>query len=612
MAKFSLDFSWLSLPLLSKDLIEQSNQIRTYVYRTLFALALYGGGLWIYFHFLSEGISQLGHGTVVLTRLLWFQIGVTVTIVPLLACGALAGEKECETLDLLLTTKLSPRTIVIEKFGAHFFSIAALQLLALPLMALAYAMGGVDLVDVLDAIVKLMCVAAISVSWAVICSSWAYTTNAALLGYLSLAPLWIMLLIPAGPLKQTIVPILGLYGCALLTTGLILGAQLLEKINEAREALDDPELKADEDVASINFRKLSSYYPAFLQIFVMIISIVVAKFPRLGPVLILCCVTLATLFMLINIAPMILMVRTRRPGERRRSEVLLAMEAAVEEMNSLTLTGTTLGTDVQPVSGERPVEWRELHRLIYHVRTLLWCVVFVATILGLIIYWGLTSGASRDEFELMWSAVEMIFWGAAVGSLAFYAANLFPTERTQQTFDVLLVTPLSSKQIVDQKLAGARRMMLAWSVPLIGMWLVRVSLLNRSLLHATPATSLPWWMVMIAGCVAIALLPRLITWIGVYCGLRNRSRSSALIMTVTIVAAIFSAPWLLLAFQQPVWLWLCPIVPFSPDLWSASFGADSSWASLSFRPLISLALLLIVRFAVYRQFSRFVGRLDSA
>ncbi|WP_010588195.1 ABC transporter permease family protein [Schlesneria paludicola] len=612
MVWFTSGFSWLSLPLLSKDLIEQSNQRRTYVYRALFALALYGGGLWIYFHFLSEGISQLGHGTVVLTRLLWFQVGVTVTIVPLLASGALAGEKERETLDLLLTTKLSPQTIVIEKFGAHFISIASLQLLALPLMALAYAMGGVDLVDVLDAIVKLMCMAEISVAWAIICSSWAYTTNGALLGYLSLAPLWIMLLIPAGPLQQTILPIFALYGCALLTTGLILGAQLLEKFNEPREAPEDPEGEPDEVVVTVNLRKLSSYYPIFFQIFVMVMSVVVTRSPRLGPVLMLCCTTVCTLFLLVRAGPAILMVRMRRPGERHRSEVLLAVEAAVDEVNSLTLTGTTLGRAVQTVSGERPVEWRELHRLIYRVRTLLWCVIFIMSVLGLIIYWGLASGASRDDFELMWSTVEIILWGSAVGSLSFYAANLFPTERAQQTLDVLLVTPLSSKEIVDQKLAGARRMILAWSFPLIGMWLVRVGLLNRSLLRATPVTSIPWWMVMFTGSVGIVLLPRLITWLGVYCGLRASSRSVALISTISVVSAIFLAPWLLVVVQQSGWLWLCPLVPFSPELWSASFGADSSWGALSLRLVTSLVLLCGLRFAVYRQFSRLVGRLDAS
>ena len=612
MTWFSRDFSWLSLPLLSKDLIEQSNQRRTYVYRMLFALALYGGGLWIYLQFLAGGIGQLGQGTVVLTRLLWFQVGVTTVIVPVLACGALAGEKERDTLELLLTTKLSPQTIIFEKFGSHFISIATLQLLALPLMALAYAMGGVDLVDLTDAIVKLLCIAAMSVAWAVICSSWAYTTNGALLGYYSLAPLGIMLLVPAGPLQQTLLPIFALYGCALLTTGLILAAQLMEKVNENQDEPDDPEVEAAKAAAAQKPANSWFYFTAILpiQLLMMLPPMVATRFPRFSAIVAILCSSAVVLAMLVKIAPKILMVRIRRPGERKPSQVLLAMEAAVDEVNNLTLTGTTLGHAVQSLSGERPVEWRELHRLIYRVRTLLWGVVSVTSVLGLIVYWGLSSGASRDDFELMWTAAELILWLAAMGSLAFYAANLFPAERNQQTLDVLLSTPLSSKEIVDQKLAGARRMIVAWSVPLIMMWLVRVSLLNRSLLRATPATSIPWWMVMLIGVIAIGLLPRLVTWLGVYCGLRASSRSVALIVTIGFAAALFLTPWLLIAVQLPGWLWLCPVVPFSPELWSASLGVDSPWVGLGLRLITGMVVLLGLRLAVYRQFASLVGRLE--
>ena len=108
------DESWLAFPLLKKELHEQSLQAKTFVYRALFAIVLYTGGLWIYSRWLDGGMAGLGQGASVLWKLMWLQIGLTLAIVPLVACGAIADEKERQTLELLIVTRLSPLDIVVE------------------------------------------------------------------------------------------------------------------------------------------------------------------------------------------------------------------------------------------------------------------------------------------------------------------------------------------------------------------------------------------------------------------------------------------------------------------------------------------------------------------
>jgi len=79
-------------------------------------------------------------GTVVLLELLLLSF-----IAPGLTAGAITAERERQTFDLLRTTLLSARSLVLGKLGSAFSYLLLLILTALPIQSLAFLLGGVGL-----------------------------------------------------------------------------------------------------------------------------------------------------------------------------------------------------------------------------------------------------------------------------------------------------------------------------------------------------------------------------------------------------------------------------------------------------------------------------------
>ena len=546
---------------------------------------------------------------------MWLQIGATLAVVPLLTCGAIAGEKERETLELLMVTKLSLQEIIFEKFAAHFVSIASLQLLSLPLMALAYPMGGVQVFDLLVAFMNLLCATVLAVAWANICSSWAYTTQGALLGYLTLAPVGLFVFLPTGALQQVLLPIIALYGCALLTGGLIIGAQLLEQVNEIRDASDDSsEQRVEPPEPPRGGWTYGHLEMIAFQTVGVLFSTGIGYFPWLAWSLLAIVFTAIVLAMLIAVAPSVLLVRSRSPALRRTSDILIAMERAVNEVNDLAGTGIVLTPPRALLCGDRPIEWRELRRLVYRPRMLMWSVVACEFILTLIIYWGQSSNIDQREFEFRWAVLEILAWILAIGSISIQAASLFPMERTRQTLPMLLATPLSSVDIVNQKVAGAMRLTLAWSVPLATMWLVRtrIEMLNLSTSGSPPMIPESASTSDTMGFFIVLGFPLLVAWLGTYCGLCWKSRVHSLLATIGMVAMLCLLPWAFSATGFVTWLWCCPLTPMSPEEWSSPSHGDHAWWKLIVRIVALLIAILGLRALTLRRFSSFVGRLEPS
>ena len=173
------------LPLLTKELIEQSARKRTYILRVIYAIALYGATLWAFYQQLGSlngsGLSILGQGRQLFVSLAWFEFAGIYVFLPAMTCSVLTAEKERDTLGLLLLTKLGPWTIVFEKLFSRLDPMASFVLLSLPLLAVAYSLGGIEFGD----IAQLMWVLAITAlqvgTFAVLCSAWFRTTAAAFL-----------------------------------------------------------------------------------------------------------------------------------------------------------------------------------------------------------------------------------------------------------------------------------------------------------------------------------------------------------------------------------------------------------------------------------------------
>ena len=81
--------------------------------------------------------------------LVFFMLLLVLFLVPGLTSGALAGERERQTLVPLQVTLLRPWQIVVGKLGASFAFLALLVLATAPLLSIAYLIGGVTIATVL-------------------------------------------------------------------------------------------------------------------------------------------------------------------------------------------------------------------------------------------------------------------------------------------------------------------------------------------------------------------------------------------------------------------------------------------------------------------------------
>jgi ABC-type transport system involved in multi-copper enzyme maturation permease subunit len=91
-----------------------------------------------------QGLGKALFGTVILMELLMIPF-----IAPGLTSGAIAAEREHRTLDLLRTTLLSARSLVLGKLGAAFAFLLLLIVAAMPLESIAFMLGGVGMEELL-------------------------------------------------------------------------------------------------------------------------------------------------------------------------------------------------------------------------------------------------------------------------------------------------------------------------------------------------------------------------------------------------------------------------------------------------------------------------------
>ena len=167
-------FSWIELPLLRRELLEASHKRRTYALRTLIAVIHVVGFLLYYFSVYSRrgSIRQFsGEGVDAVSIQIMIDIFAIVLLLPAMACSAISGEREKQTLGLLLISRIRPFALVIEKLLSRLLPMTTLLLITVPMLGVAFLLGGVELGDVL-LILCLLLTAAIQVGTAaILCSS---------------------------------------------------------------------------------------------------------------------------------------------------------------------------------------------------------------------------------------------------------------------------------------------------------------------------------------------------------------------------------------------------------------------------------------------------------
>lgn len=115
-----------------------------------------------------------------------FEAAFILFIVPALTAGSISGERERQTLDLLLCTRLRPLDIIVGKLLSSLSTVFVLMVSSLPVLALVFIYGGIGLWDLGILFFCLGVAALFAGSVSIFFSSWMKrTTMATVLSYLA-------------------------------------------------------------------------------------------------------------------------------------------------------------------------------------------------------------------------------------------------------------------------------------------------------------------------------------------------------------------------------------------------------------------------------------------
>ena len=181
-------------PVLDRELRQRMRGLRAMLMLTAFLLLL-TAVLSLAYAAQSSADSGFGNAFEDATRIarigrtmfewtVFFMLVLVVFFVPATSAGAVAGERDRQTLVPLQVTLLSPRAILFGKIGASMAFIALLIVAASPLLAIAYVVGGLNIGSVAAEVAMLLAVGTLLAAMTVACSTFANrVAGATLLAY---------------------------------------------------------------------------------------------------------------------------------------------------------------------------------------------------------------------------------------------------------------------------------------------------------------------------------------------------------------------------------------------------------------------------------------------
>ncbi len=498
------------LPLLAKELTEQSARPRTYVLRSLYMVSVFAVGLAMFLHrrgsWDERSFSMLGEGSRLFDAVLEFQWWANWIMLPLMTAGVITAEKERETLGLLLITKLRPLTIVLEKFLGRVVPMLLYQLSALPLLAVGYSLGGVEDERVFVAAVALVLGVLQVGSLALVWSAWMRTTAqamvatyASLIGMLFLADLlsthW-----QNGPTQ--LLPLASMQGTILV-------------------ALSSRAMERGDVISALGWTQ----------------AVAAALFPVLMNLL---------------MARLVLWNRAFLQARGFGIVLLQQLDRFFHAINHNPITrGVVLLKERVPLPGRQPVAWRETtKRALGTTRYLIRFLLITEAPLIALLLWPMATGDvfnSRNYLVGRWGIFAA--WMIALFTIIVQATGTIAGERARQTLDVLLSTPMTASEIVMQKMAGVARMQKILLIPL-GTALFFYAAYLTSFGNSTIFQEEGW--PLLRSFLQVGLYLPVVGWIGFYCGLRCRTQTQAMILCALLIATIAILPgWLTNLLERP-------------------------------------------------------------
>jgi len=214
--------------------------------------------------------------------------------------------------------------------------------------------------------------------------------------------------------------------------------------------------------------------------------------------------------------------------------VLLALFHALDgffNAANAEIGGVILVKDGDPLPGDEPVAWRETTKKSLGTFRYLFRVLVALELPLLAVCTSLRSFSPGGPDVGSVSRLLYGLWFLGGAMIVVHAGSVMSSERTRQTLDVLLATPMPGRELLRQKLWGVRRLRHVLLVPFLTIFVFEFWWFQ--------ASEYRWLYLPIAIATAAVYLP-LITWLALWMGLKVKSQIKAILATISLVAA-----WLL-------------------------------------------------------------------
>lgn len=417
----------IEFPLVYRQMLQSAQQRRLWGIRLLLLLAQAIPWLMQYSDILrgNSALAALGSGERLLESSTVANLFVIYLLTPLTACTAISGERVRQTLPLLLISRLTPVRLLLEKFLWSLQLVFTATLVGLPTLAFAYSLGGLPPARIACSVLVVL-TAAIQVNSTAI--FWSSLTDKSLQAFWwTLLSLLIMFLLPPLLAENDIYPF-----AVELENGFPLGSLFT---NFWLLAVDD---------LTWEWAALSLGAPVSVSAALIVASgVVLSKWPWEAP-----------LSRLRGGLRSVL----RNWRQHRKAHAGQAAVVAAEAAHSRRATRRSTWSFQLD---ESPIAWREC------ASTWACRPAYPLVISGLLSGWllYLVSRWGWNDLPGMVKFLQVILLLLGVIQVQGLASRAIGHERERETLQVLLTVPMSTRNIIRQKLAAANRVRTLLMIP---------------------------------------------------------------------------------------------------------------------------------------------------
>lgn len=613
------------LPLLTKELAEQSARKRTYVIRTIYATLLFAFATLIFWSSVYSEINSpfevLGRGREMFLAVIFLQLGGIYLFMPAITCGVLTAEKERNTIGLLFLTKLGPWTILFEKLLGRLVPMGTFLLLSFPLLGFSYALGGVTQQELWTGVLTLFLTVAQVGTLALACSAYFRTTVQAFI-----ATYVIGFLLYVGPI--TLVEIFPPFRDVSRVLADMCNDVANSMAGLAWLVLRGPEALSQGPAGPLQPLDIQEYeFPLLFFTPAMLLDRWTLTLWHIIPRSLPTVVSIAAFLIL---ARLFVVRRAFVPARNYLLKLFHRLDGMFHRINDNRVTkGIVLINESATLPDDEPVAWRETKKKsLGTVRYLIRILVATEAPVLIICLLLATSGSGFQSHyggSEPISALIFVAWVLVTLLISVKAATLIAGERSHETLDVLLSTPVRSTDLVRQKFRGVRRLMAVLAVPLLTM--IAFQTYWR---EATMSLWGNWWgnerhpvLYFVASSLAVVIYLPLVAWLSFWIGLKVRSQARAIFGSLAVITGWCVIPFVLfvivieiLRFHRHTPLHyfalLSPaaIIPFS-EFSALNEMNDTPWLAVVMNFVLYGVVLYLVRRSSLRYAARHLGRAES-